>query len=193
MLLFGLLLVIFFLNVIRSELYESKPDELSKSASNVKEMLVSLDDLHNLNFKNNIIKRNVLGMNEEKHSTGKRIRVQSKRLRHLPPGLSRARKLLQPRGQRRHAIIGIIARIARIARRVGLGRRGRIPGRRDRLRGRSTSKDRRGKQDSKRRDKGRQIESAAGVQALGEEILEEDAAKEITDPEYKYDYPGGTI
>uniref|UniRef100_A0A0K0F3T0 Zgc: n=1 Tax=Strongyloides venezuelensis TaxID=75913 RepID=A0A0K0F3T0_STRVS len=180
MLLFELFLITFFLNVIQSELYESKPGELSEVASSVQETSISLNDLVKSNIKNNIAKRDVPGAREQEDSMDKSTRVQSEQLRHLVPRSSKARTLLQSRGQRRSG------RDGRKGRRVQKGRRGRSRGRGRPSRGRSP---RRGRQGSTRRGRGRRFQSPAGNTALEEEAAVEDAAEERSVSDYGYDYP----
>uniref|UniRef100_A0A0N5C6G4 DUF148 domain-containing protein n=1 Tax=Strongyloides papillosus TaxID=174720 RepID=A0A0N5C6G4_STREA len=184
---------VFSFNVIQSKLYESESDELSEAASNVQENLVSLDDLDYSNIKNNIIKRDVSGVDEQEYPTGESMRVQSEQFRHLPSGHSRAKRLLQFRGQRRNGIIGILGRIARIAKGLRAGKKGRFPGRRGRSRGRSTSRDRRDRQGSKRKGRKRKNRSAAGDPDLLEEAAEEDPAEETMDPDYDCDFSGESV
>uniref|UniRef100_A0A0N5BE40 Uncharacterized protein n=1 Tax=Strongyloides papillosus TaxID=174720 RepID=A0A0N5BE40_STREA len=106
MLLFGLFLIIFSLNVIQSKLYESKPSDLSEASSNVQKYLVSLDNLSNSNIQNNIVKREVSGADKQEYLVGRSMISQSGQRRHLSHVSSGAKMLRQPRGPGKAGKIG---------------------------------------------------------------------------------------
>uniref|UniRef100_A0A0N5C5H1 FoP_duplication domain-containing protein n=1 Tax=Strongyloides papillosus TaxID=174720 RepID=A0A0N5C5H1_STREA len=175
MLLFRLLLILFSLNVIQSELYESKPGELSEAASNVQEYSVSLDDLGNSNIKNNIIKRDVPGVDEREYLASRSMSFQSGKRRHLSPVPSRARRLPQPGAQRR-------GRKNRRSRRRGRsGRRGRSPVRIDRSGSGFSGRGKRARGGSQRQNQSPQgdngfeeIECEGEILEVGPEVVSED-------------------
>uniref|UniRef100_A0A0K0F3S8 FoP_duplication domain-containing protein n=1 Tax=Strongyloides venezuelensis TaxID=75913 RepID=A0A0K0F3S8_STRVS len=182
MLLFELFLITFSLNVIQSELHESKPGESSEVASSVQETSISLNDLVKSNIKNNIVKRDVPDAGEQEDSMDKSARVQSKQLRHLAPRSSRARRLSQLRG---HGRAG--GRLRRFPRREiqGSGKESRKSPRRgsqDGIRGRSPGVGIRAPRRPLSR--GRQ-----GYKEIEEESPVGDEFEETPDSDGSLDYP----
>uniref|UniRef100_A0A0N5BGQ7 Uncharacterized protein n=1 Tax=Strongyloides papillosus TaxID=174720 RepID=A0A0N5BGQ7_STREA len=179
MLLFGLLLKIFFLNVIQSKLYEYKPGELSEAASNVQEYSVSLNDLINSNIKNNIIKRDIPGVGKQEYLVGRSMSSQSGQRGHSSLVPSIAKMSLQSRGQKRSARRGVSRRHGRGVRGLQRSRRVRSSKKRISSRGRLSDKSvsiskRRQNQSPPGDDGFEEIECDGEILEVGPEVVSED-------------------